>query len=163
MQGLRAIFQMLLSNAVLHIPSFPTSEARRAMLSRAVLLTRLPGHTGQCPVTRSRHILTFLGNNLPGDNSPAQGVSAQLHSWAIFQYIPPHTNGSCSSVAVVSASINQLYGMHQFRSSAIKYTCIIGISTMFAKKQVFSVSSPATSPSICRTEHRTGQSWLCPA
>lgn len=45
MQGLRAIFQMLLSNTVLRIP---TSEARRATLTRAVMLTRLLGHTGQC-------------------------------------------------------------------------------------------------------------------
>lgn len=147
MQGLRAIFQMLLSNVVLHIPSFPTIEARRAPLTTAVMLTRLPGSTGQCPVTKSRHILPFLGNNLsvtipqheehrPSFTAEKNSSTPPPYQWLLQFSCRRH----CIHKSILwNAPIRERCNKIHLYYWNINYVC--------KETGFFSMSSPATSPS----------------
>lgn len=161
MQGLRAIFQMLLSNTVLRIPSFPTSEARRATLTRAVMLTRLPGHTGQCLVTKSRHILPSLEGSLeissqvtipqhqehhPSSTAEPYSSTSPPHQW-LLQF-------SCCRLCIHKSTLWNAPIQEQCNKIHLYYW---NINYVCKETGFFFHELPSHLLQLCRAEHRTGQ------
>lgn len=151
MQGLRAIFQMLLSHTVLHIPSFPTSEARRARLTRAVMLTRsVSCHQGQAhpsfPGKTSQVTIPQHEEHQPSSTAEPHSSTSPPYQW-LLQF-------SCCRLCIHKSNLwnapirEQCNKIHLYYWN-INYVC---------KETVFFPRAPQPPPpSVCRTEHRTGQ------
>lgn len=145
---------MLLSNTVLCVPSSPTEQSEVGDTDRS----RGAHHPPGCPSPRVGAAFTGEVNLLPYGNSQYEEHPPGSRRRGVFRHIrTPRTDSSCSSLAVASAFINQLYMMYQSGNGAIKYTLIFGISNLLFAKKHFFYQLPSQLERFWRALRRAGQ------